>query len=138
MQPIAAALSERELPELVAYYAGLPGLSDGEVAARSGDADAAIERGRAIAQRGVPNQRVGSCVDCHGPAPKRKNANYPRLAGQYVDYLVLQLELFDRSQRGGSSYAHLMHKVAPRLSPHQMRDVAAYYASLAPTPPGEE
>ena len=59
------------------------------------------------------------------------------LAGQYPDYLVLQLELFKGGQRGGSAYAHLMKPVATRLTPEQMRDVALYYASLPvprPTP----
>jgi cytochrome c553 len=52
------------------------------------------------------------------------------LAGQYADYIVLQLELFKKGHRGGSSWAHLMEEVAPKLSEQEMRDVAAYYASL--------
>ena len=35
-----------------------------------------------------------------------------------------------RGVRGGSRYAHLMEKVAPRLTEEQIRDVADYYASL--------
>jgi cytochrome c553 len=129
MQPIAAALSAGEMAELAEYYAGLPGLSANEDGA-SVAAAAEVERGREIATHGIPGQRVPSCMDCHGPAPRRKNPHYPRLAGQYAEYLVLQLQLFDQRQRGGSRYAHLMHKVAPRLGAQQMRDVAAYYASL--------
>lgn len=58
---------------------------------------------------------------------------YPVLAGQYAEYLLLQLELFKSEQRGGSSYLHLMRHVAARLKPEQMRDVAAYYAGLSAT-----
>ena len=54
----------------------------------------------------------------------------PRLAGQYADYILLQLELFAAGHRGGGPRAHLMDSVAPRMSREQMRDVAAYYASL--------
>lgn len=61
----------------------------------------------------------------------RRNPAYPVLAGQYADYLVLQLQLFKAQQRGGSDYAHIMRRVAAGLSLAQMRDVARYYASLS-------
>ena len=94
-----------------------------------------LARGRRIAERGIPEQRVPSCMDCHGPSGTRRRAAYPLLAGQPADYLQLQLELFSAGQRGGSEYAHLMRSVATRLKPDQMRDVAEYYASAAPASP---
>jgi cytochrome c553 len=57
------------------------------------------------------------------------------LAGQYADYLRLQLELFKTQHRGGSPYAHIMYNVASRLQPEQIRAVAHYYASLPAEPP---
>lgn len=65
------------------------------------------------------------------PPPPPRNPVYPDLTGQYADYPVLRLELFKKQQRGGTAYAHLMHTVAARLTPEQMRDVALYYASLS-------
>jgi cytochrome c553 len=91
----------------------------------------AIERGREIAMRGIPKQRVPACGDCHGPSDFPRNANYPTLAGQYADYLVLQLTLFKKEARGGTAYAHLMRPAAAGLTAEQMRDVASYYESLA-------
>jgi cytochrome c553 len=91
----------------------------------------AIQRGEAIARRGIPTRRVPSCVSCHGPGAAPRNPVYPDLTGQYADYLVLQLELFKEQQRGGTAYAHLMRTVAANLTPEQMRDVALYYASLS-------
>jgi cytochrome c553/cytochrome c5 len=131
MQPIAAALDEREMRELARYYARLPRREQAPVPATP-----AIERGRAIAHQGIAGRRVPACAECHGPQPKRRNAAYPRLAGQYAEYLTLQLELLAERRRGGSSYVHLMHEVAPRLTAEQMRDVAAYYESLSPSPDG--
>jgi cytochrome c553 len=90
-----------------------------------------VERGREIATHGIPDQRVPACASCHGPRPERRNPEYPRLAGQYADYLVQQLELFQRRERGGGKHHHLMHKAATPLQPEQMRDVAAFYATLA-------
>jgi cytochrome c553 len=81
---------------------------------------------------------VPACRHCHGPAASPGNPSYPRLAGQFAEYIVLQLELFKAGQRGGSPYAPVMQRVAAGLEPQQMQDVAAYLASrpagsLAPT-----
>jgi cytochrome c553 len=129
MGPIAAGLSLDEMHELALYYSSRRQPSP---PLPPQDATPASERGRVIAERGIPPQRVPACVACHGPGATRRNRFYPRLAGQYADYLVQQLELFHQEHRGGSSYAHLMRPVATRLTQQQMRDVAQYYASLPP------
>ena len=127
MEPIAAGLSFEAMREVARYYASLP---EPWPSPPPQDAMLAFERGQAIASRGIPRQRVPACVACHGPGATHRNPVYPALAGQYADYLVLQLELFQKAHRGGSSYAHLMRVIAARLTAEQMRDVALYYASL--------
>ncbi|HET8936406.1 MAG TPA: c-type cytochrome [Polyangiales bacterium] len=127
MQPIAAALDPKARRELAKRYAG-----EVRQPVTSGAADAErVARGREIALHGIPSQRVPACASCHGPRLERDNPLYPRLAGQHADYLVLQLELFQRNERGGSPRAHLMLKAAPPLHPEQLRDVATFYATLA-------
>ncbi|MDQ3585299.1 MAG: c-type cytochrome [Acidobacteriota bacterium] len=127
MEPNAVGLSDEEMRELARYYSSLPKPTP---STPSPETSLAIERGAAIAQRGIPTQRVPSCVACHGPGDIPRNPVYPELAGQYSDYLALQLELFKQQQRGGTAYAHLMRLVATHLTPEQMRDVALYYESL--------
>ena len=128
MQPIAAELDAGRRRAIASYYAALdPGAPVEPAGARD-----RIERGARIAREGLPERGVPSCRDCHGPTASARNAAYPRLAGQYAEYLVLQLELFREDRRGGSPYADLMQHVAPRLEPEEIRDVALYYASLAP------
>ena len=129
MEPIAAALSHDEMHELALYYGSLQEPFPSPSPPRQ-DTALALERGKVIASHGIPSQRVPACVACHGPGATRRNPVYPVLAGQYADYLVLQLELFNKAYRGGSAYAHLMRPVAGRLTREQMRDVALYYASL--------
>jgi cytochrome c553 len=129
MEPIAAALSEAQWRALADHYAGLP---DGP--AIEAGAAASIERGREIATVGIPAKDVPSCADCHGPEGQRRNAAYPLLAGQYADYLIVQLEQFAAGHRGGSEYAHLMQEVAPRMSRADMEAVAAYYAAATGAP----
>ncbi len=128
MQPIAGGLSGEEMRELARYYAGLPRPSPQP---SSLEDQSAIERGAAIARQGIPGQRVPACVACHGPGNLPRNPVYPELAGQYADYLELQLKLFNQEQRGGTAYAHLMRQVAAGLNAEQMRDAARYYASLS-------
>jgi cytochrome c553 len=132
MGPIAAALGAAEKRELAEYYGNLaPSVAGSIPRATLTAAEPRLRRGEEIATRGIPTQGVPSCADCHGPGPAPRNTAYPYLAGQYADYLVLQLELFEQDSRGGSPYAHLMRHVATRLRPGQMRDVAAYYESLS-------
>jgi cytochrome c553 len=130
MGPIAGALSTAEIGELARYYSGLPKTSSSQTAS---DAASAIERGRVIAEQGIPAQRVPACVACHGPSDITRNPVYPTLAGQYVDYLVLQLELFKNEHRGGTAHAHLMRTAAMRLTAEQIRSVAHYYAMAGET-----
>lgn len=126
MKPIAAGLGLHEMRELSRYYAGLP-----ETAPSLPRAHQAVpDIGETIAQRGIPTQRVPACAPCHGPGSTPRNPMYPALAGQYAEYLTLQLRLFKDGFRGGTPYAHIMRMVAARLTPQQMRAAAAYYASL--------
>lgn len=124
MEPSSASLSEETIIAVARYYAGL------EPRPLSISADgAAHERGQAIANRGVPEKKIPACAECHGPGQPRRNPIYPELAGQYAEYIILQLQLFKAGTRGGTSHAHLMQHVAPHLSDAQMRDVAAYYSA---------
>ena len=129
MEPIAFSLGPREWREVADYYSDLPGRREAPESA-AGIAAARVERGREIATRGIPSRGVPSCMDCHGPGPHRRNAAYPNLAGQFADYLALQLELFRQDARGGSAYAHIMRQIAGRLNAEQIRDVVTYYESL--------
>jgi cytochrome c553 len=129
MQPLAASLTAKDMREIAQYYGNLPGPPPALV---SEEIAPAIERGKEIAIRGIPSRRVPACSACHGPNRVRRNPIYPELAGQHSEYLALQLELFHKQSRGGTPYAHIMHRVAGRLTSQQMRDVTSYYGSLNP------
>lgn len=130
MQPSAASLPAEEMRQLARYYSRQPARRARGVSP-SRDA-AALSRGREISERGVPDRRLPSCSDCHGPGPGPRFTAAPQLAGQYADYLVLQLQLLAEKRRGGTDRVHLMDEVAPRMTEEQMHDVALYYESLAP------
>lgn len=126
MQSVVAGLDDRELDHLARYFADL----DTRVPALRIPDSAAIARGRRLANDGDPQRRIASCVACHGPGDTHPNPAFPVLAGQYEDYLALQLRLFKRGTRGGTAHAPVMEAIAGPLQERDIRDLAAYYASL--------
>lgn len=126
MEPVAANLGLDDMRAIARYYASKPA---GPPTVTGGD-PAEIETGRRISENGIPERLVAACRECHGPASPPRNRNYPSLAGQYPDYLALQLSLFEGDRRGGSPYHLLMQKVAGQLTEEQAWAVSRYYASL--------
>ncbi|MGM3386757.1 c-type cytochrome [Stutzerimonas stutzeri] len=127
MQPIAAGLEPEVLKALAQHYAELPPVSRTDAPEPT---PALLSQGLSLAERGVRERGIPSCIHCHGPKDSPRNPMYPNIAGQYARYLKLQLELFTAGKRGGSEYAHIMHSAAQRLTPEQIAALAEYYASL--------
>lgn len=124
MTEVAARLSDDQIRDVSAYYERLapraPTIAD---ATR-------VQRGQAVAMTGVPDRDVPACVECHGPAIRPKNPAYPTLTAQHVPYLISQLRLLRDRRRGGTANVDLMHVFVSRLRDDEIRDVAAYFASL--------
>jgi len=90
------------------------------------------ETGYRIFQQGLAGEHVPSCAACHtaggtGNAPMA----IPALAGQHATYIEQQLKYFASGKRHNSP-KHIMAKIARRLSPAQIRDVALYAQQLRP------
>ena len=67
-----------------------------------------------------------SCIDCHGADGNAPiDATYPKLGGQYRDYLAHALQAY----RGGDREHALMSNQAVDLDDQQIADLAAYFAS---------
>jgi cytochrome c553 len=124
MEPVAALLDDKTMRALAARYARMD--ERRSVTAPPSDAEQ-FERGRIIAQRGDPERGVPACDSCHAAG---RSPQFPRLAGQHADYLVEQLELWQRGGRTNTTYGRIMSHVASRLSADQISDVAPYYQSL--------
>ncbi|WP_322012239.1 c-type cytochrome [Paraburkholderia sp. J12] len=67
------------------------------------------------------------CTMCHGPRGM-SDANSPNLAGQYATVVYKELQDF----QSGARQSAVMSPMARNLSDQDMRDLAAYYASLPP------
>lgn len=67
------------------------------------------------------------CSACHGKDGKTPiDPSYPVIAGQHADYLLQAL----RDYRAGARKNAIMGAQAKLLSPAEMEDVTAWYASL--------
>ena len=90
---------------------------------------------------GLPNGRIAigeklanakgkatgqSCVDCHGAEGNAPiDATYPKLGGQYGDYLAHALQNY----RAGDRQHALMTPQAAALTDQEISDLAAYFGS---------
>ena len=67
-----------------------------------------------------------SCVDCHGEEGNAPiDASYPKLGGQYYDYIAHSLQQY----RDGNREHALMSQQAKDLTDQQIADLAAYFGS---------
>ena len=84
-----------------------------------------IDAGEKLAT--AKNAKTGqSCVDCHGSEGNAPiDASYPKLGGQYADYLAHSLQGY----RGGKREHALMSSQAAELTDQQIADLAAYFGS---------
>lgn len=81
----------------------------------SGNADRGAEKAKQV------------CAACHGADGNTPLApEYPRLAGQYDDYLYKAL----RDYKSGARKNAIMGAQAATLSTQEMQDLAAYFSSL--------
>lgn len=77
------------------------------------------------------------CVSCHGADGIGVGPNVPNLRGQKPEYLVNALRAYKNRDRR-DPVAVLMYPFASELSDQDMRDLAAYYSSLADGSAGQE
>lgn len=111
------------------------------LAACGGGGEHAAEDGHASSSAGLPDGRVAegealantkgkatgqSCIDCHGADGNNPlDDSYPKLGGQYYDYLEHSLQQY----RSGAREHALMSQQAKDLSDQQIADLAVYFGS---------
>lgn len=109
MQAQSATLSEQDMADIAAYFAGRP-LQSG--ARARGELPAAAEL----------------CVACHGTDGVGITPQYPTLSGQHADYLEKALLDYKRGGRKNP----VMAGFAQQLDDAQIRELARYYARQQP------
>ena len=103
---------------------------EGEAAAAPTSSSAGLPAGNIAAGEQLANAKGAatgqSCVDCHGADGNAPiDATYPKLGGQYYDYLAHALEQYRDGQREHA----LMSSQATGLTDQQISDLAVYFGS---------
>lgn len=70
-------------------------------------------------------EKSTACAACHGQDGNSISPQFPNLAGQYEDYLVIALKQYKSGERQNA----IMAGFVAALSEEDMRDLAAFYAS---------
>ena len=121
MQGISANLTADDMRALGLYYATQKAVPKG--VAR--DAKLA-EAGEKIYRAGIAQSKVPACAGCHGGAGAGMPALYPRVAGQYPDYLLEELQHYASGERKNAQ----MQAIASRMREGEMQAVAEYMAGM--------
>ena len=123
MMGMVANLSDADMKGLAAFYAGQK-----LKPAAAADKNLATV-GQKLWRGGNPATGVPACAGCHGPAGAGMPAQYPRLAGQYAEYIAAQLKLFKEGGRANDPNG-MMRGVTARMTDREIRAVAEYAAGL--------
>ena len=113
MAPMIAGLTDKDIRELAAYFAGQP-IST----AANGD-PALVAAGQ---------NRAAYCVACHGMKGVTVNGEWPNIGGQHAKYLENQLHAFHSGNRENG----LMQNILKSLDPADFAALAAFFSQLEP------
>jgi cytochrome c553 len=95
------------------------------------DAEAA-KRGAAIAEHGLADRGLPSCLSCHDAKGTAALALIPHLQGQSATYLRNKLDDFAGPIGANMSALNPMPAMASQLTDRERSDLAAYFAAAAP------
>ena len=123
MMPMVANLSDADMKGLAAFYAGQK-LKPAAAADKN-----LVALGQKLWRGGNSASGVPACAGCHGPAGAGIPAQYPRLAGQYSEYIAAQLKAFKEGGRNNDPNG-MMRGVTARMTDREIRAVAEYAAGL--------
>jgi cytochrome c553 len=126
MPPQAASLSKQDIEDLATYF--------------SLQTPNGLEADPSYWQAGDPQRQIPACMACHGPVGRGvPAAGYPQLRAQHAVYIVQQLTQYAAGMRythdakgtsNGGPDSQIMHTIASRLTPQDMRDLASYVQGM--------
>ena len=122
MRSIADSLTEQDIADLAAFYEA-SGKTDAAPAPKP-----AHEPSTAVAEL----LKKGACLSCHGEGfAKPIDPSYPKVAGQYADYLFVSLKAYkdDTHQTWGRANG-IMGGVAKQFSNAELKALSKYIETL--------
>ncbi len=123
MLGMSSSLSAQDMKNLGAYF------ETQKPKTRAARDPALVKLGQQIYRGGIMAKSVAACTSCHGPNGAGMPAQYPRLAGQFPEYIAAQLQGFRAGERANDPN-RMMRAVAARLSDQEIKAVSEYIAGL--------
>lgn len=128
-------MSDEDLQDIAAFYADqslqLTGASEQQVQINSGEQVDGLALGQKIYRAGNSETGVPACAACHAPdGSGNEPAGYPRLGGQYPEYIESQLRAFRAGDRMNDGEQMTMRLSAKHLSDAEIEAVANYIGGL--------
>ena len=122
MWGLSRRLTDDQIKGLAAYYAAQKSQTPQYMTGKPGLA----AEGKGIFEKGIAAKNIPGCIECHGPQGQGKE-KFPRIANQHADYLVKQLNVFQRTDERPEGA--VMKVIAHGLTANDMEAVAAYLES---------
>lgn len=129
----ATKLSPQDIADLAAYFSS-------QVPAGLEADPSYWQTGEKLYRTGDPERGIPACMACHGPVGRGvPAAGFPQLRAQHAVYLIAQLSQYasdtrytrdGKGQSSGGLYDQIMHTIAGRLTPQDMRDIASYVQGM--------
>ena len=123
MLGMSASLSAQDMKNLGVYFEAQ------KPKTRAAKDPALVKLGQQIYRGGIMAKGVAACTSCHGPNGAGIPAQFPRLAGQFPEYIATQLQGFRAGERANDPN-RMMRAVAARLSDPEIKAVSEYIAGL--------
>lgn len=124
MRGIADSLTEQDMADVAAFYAG-------QNAPAAGSAGAAKTHDPAPAVAALIQK--GACFSCHGEGfAKPIDPAYPKVAGQHADYVYAALKSYQRDASKGTVGRSngVMAGIAKQFTLQELKQLAGYIGSL--------
>ena len=123
MNGMIAAYDDGQMRDLAVYFAGQT--LKGEAAKNR----ETIELGQKLFRAGDQSKGLPACAGCHGPTGAGIPAQYPRIGGQYPEYLEAQLKTFREGSRANDANK-MMRMIALKMTDAEIKAVTDYIAGL--------
>jgi cytochrome c553 len=123
MNGMIAPFNDEQLRDLSAYFSSQK--QKGEIA-KNRDT---VALGQKIFRSGNMAKGLPACAGCHGPAGAGIPAQYPRIGGQFAEYIEAQLKSFQSEARANDPNK-MMRMVAIKMTDVEIKAVSDYIAGL--------
>lgn len=116
-------MSDQDLQDIASYYAGQT--MSGSAAKKD-----LVAMGASVYRAGIKKQGIAACTGCHSPTGVgNAPAGFPRLSGQYADYIEQQLLMFQTGERNNDADS-VMRSIVERMTGKEIKAVSSYASGL--------